>query len=255
MAKDENEIEFLIKDAAEAILKSKNIIALTGAGISVESGIPPFRGKKGLWERYDPEEYAYVDAFIRDPEKVWQMLKELLDTILSSKPNSAHFALVELEEMGFLEGIITQNVDSLHQAAGSKIVVELHGNNRNLICMKCRNTCPIELYQKTMPPKCECGSILRPDVVLFGEQIPKEALFESYRMSMACDLIMVIGTSAIVSPASEMPIVAKEGGAKVMEINTEETFLTSYVSDWMIRGQAGDTLPKIVSELKNLEKK
>lgn len=245
------EQEILIAKIAEAMLKSKKAVALTGAGISVESGIPPFRGKKGLWAKYDPEEYAHVQAFLRDPNRVWGMLKELLDTVLLAKPHSAHFALAELEKLGYLTGIITQNVDSLHQAAGSKNVIELHGNNQNLYCMQCGKTYPVNLYQKKMPPECECGFVLRPDVVLFGEQIPKKALHDSYKLTMECDLMMVVGTSALVSPASEMPIIAKEGGAKVIEVNTEETFLTSLVSHWMIKGKAGEILPKILLELKN----
>lgn len=240
----------MIKKTANAILNSKITIALTGAGISVGSGIPPFRGKGGLWEKYDPDEYAHVEAFKKNPQKVWIMLKEMIDTIRAAKPNAAHFALATLEDLGHIEGIITGNVDYLHQTAGSKNVLELHGNNRNLICMKCGRNYPIERYLKEIPPKCECGYPLRPEVVLFGEPLPSQTLFGSYALAKDCDLMLVIGTSAVVSPMSHMPLIAKENGAKVIEINLEETFLTNFISDWMIKGVAEDILPKIVKMVK-----
>jgi NAD-dependent deacetylase len=244
--------EELIKKTAKAISDSKKTIALTGAGISVASGIPPFRGKGGLWEKYNPDEYAHVTAFLEDPKKVWIMLKEMIDTILPAKPNSAHVALFELEEMGFLSGIITGNVDSLHQAAGSKNVWELHGSNRSLICMKCNRTYPIERYQKEMPPRCECGFALRPDVVLFGEQLPQDVLFGSYALAKECELMLVVGTSSVVSPMSHMPFYTKENHGKVVEVNLEETYLSSSVSDWIITGKVEEILPKIAEEVKKL---
>jgi NAD-dependent deacetylase len=244
--------DIMITKSANAIVNSDKIIALTGAGISVGSGIPPFRGKGGLWEKYDPDEYANVEAFKRNPEKVWIMLKEMIDTIRIAKPNKAHFALAELEKMGHLEGIITGNVDYLHQAAGSKKVLELHGNNRSLICMKCDKNYPIERYLKEIPPRCECGYALRPDVVLFGEPLPSQVLFGSYSLSRDCDLMLVIGTSAVVSPMSHMPVIAKENGAKVLEINPKETFLTNLVSDWIIEGLAEDIMPEIVKRVKEI---
>lgn len=242
----------LIKRMANTIQKSKRAVALTGAGISVGSGIPPFRGKGGLWSKYDPDEYAHVEAFKRNPEKVWIMLKEMIDTIRVAHPNAAHFALAELEHLGHLEGVITGNVDSLHQAAGSKNVLELHGNNRSLICMECQNSYPVELYLKEMPPKCDCGYTLRSDVVFFGEQLPQKVLLSSYALAKDCDLMLVIGTSALVSPMSHMPVLANENGAKILEINLEETFLTSFISDWIIKGVAEDILPKIVKGVKDL---
>ncbi|UCE39216.1 MAG: NAD-dependent deacylase [Thermoplasmata archaeon] len=247
-----NNQDELIKRTAKAIIVSENTIALTGAGISVASGIPPFRGKGGLWEKYNPDEYAHVAAFLEDPKKVWIMLKEMIDTILPAKPNPAHIALFELEEMGLLSGIITGNVDSLHQAAGSKNVWELHGSNRTLICMKCNKTYPIERYQIEIPPRCECGFALRPDVVLFGEQLSQEVLFGSYALARECELMLVVGTSSVVSPMSHMPVMAGENGAKVLEINLEETFLTGLISDWIIKGKVEDILPNIVKEVKKL---
>ena len=205
-----------------------------------------------MWEKYDPYEYGNVESFIRDPEKVWIMLKELLDSVAHATPNTAHRALAELEELGYLKGVITQNVDNLHQAAGNRNVIGLHGNNRRLICMKCGKSFPIEHYLKEVPPRCECSYALRPDVVLFGEQLPQEAVSESFRLSKECDLMLVIGTSAMVSPASYMPVIARGSGAKIIEINPEETVLTPSC-DWTIKGRAGDILPSLVKEIRGLK--
>ncbi len=246
------ENESTIKIAAREIANSKKTVALTGAGISVASGIPPFRGEGGLWSKYDPDEFAHVESFKRNPDKVWIMLKEMIDTIQKAEPNPAHFALARLEDSGHLEGIITGNVDFLHQAAGNQNVLELHGNNRSLICMRCQKRYPIEQYLKEMPPRCECGFALRPDVVLFGEQLPSEVIFESYALAKECELLMVIGTSVVVSPMSHVPFYAKENGAKVLEINLEETTLTGLCSDWIIKGNVEDILPEIVDAVKEL---
>jgi NAD-dependent deacetylase len=236
----------------EAIKGSKSTVALTGAGISVASGIPPFRGEGGLWEKYDPEEYANIESFIQNPGRVWVMLKEMIDTIRPARPNAAHFALAELEKMGMLDGIITGNVDFLHQAAGSKTVYELHGNNHNLICMKCQNRYPIEKYEEKIPPICNCGYALRPDVVLFGEQLPQSTLLASFDLARNCDAMLVVGTSSVVSPMSHMPQIAKENNAMIIEINLENTFPSGFISDIMIPGKAEDILPKIVLKIKEL---
>jgi NAD-dependent deacetylase len=180
------------------------------------------------------------------------MLKEMIDTILPAKPNPAHLALAELEKMGKLAGIITGNVDYLHQAAGSKVVLELHGNNKNLICMKCQKTYPIDRYKDEMPPKCDCGYTLRPDVVLFGESLREPVLRKTYELARTCDVMLVLGTSAVVSPMSHMPLAAKENNAVIIEINLEKTFLTSFVSNVIIEGKVEDILPKIVTEIKNM---
>ena len=247
MADEKNKI----LTVAKLIKESSMTVALTGAGISVESGIDPFRGEKGLWAKYSPEEYAYIDAFYENPAKVWQMLSELLGIIISSKPNNGHTGLADLEEMGYLSSIITQNVDGLHQAAGSRNVIEFHGNNCWLLCIECSKryeTGPDII--KNIPPHCECGGILRPDVVFFGEAIPQKAMVKAYANAKSCDLMLVIGTSAIVSPASEIPLVAKESGAKIIEINPEPTPLTDQAADLTIYEKAGTAIPLIVNELK-----
>jgi NAD-dependent deacetylase len=227
-------------------------VALTGAGISVGSGIPPFRGEGGLWEKYNPDEYAHVESFKSDPQKVWVMLKEMIDTILPANPNAAHFALAELEKMDLLDGIITGNVDFLHQAAGSKKVLELHGNNHNLICMRCKKSYPIEKYKDEMPPLCSCGFTLRPDVVLFGEPLPQSILSEAYDLARHCEIMLVVGTSSVVAPMSSMPYVAKENNAMIIEINLEVSFISDFASDMIIKGKAEDILPKIVMEINKM---
>ena len=167
------------KKAADIIKKSKNLIALTGAGHSVESGIPDFRGKDGLWTKYDPMVYAHIDMFRLHPEKSWEMLAGMLELTGTAKPNAAHFALARLEELGFLKAVITQNVDNLHQEAGSKKVIEFHGNDKHLECLDCGriyDTSEFQITKKT-PPVCKkCTSILKPTVVFFGENIPVKAL-------------------------------------------------------------------------------
>jgi len=241
----------LIKEVAKLINSSNKIVALTGAGISVESGIAPFRGRGGLWAKYKPEEYATIDAFMANPAKVWQMLKELSEVIFNAKPNLAHIGLAELEKMGKLATIITQNIDSLHQKAGSKNVIELHGNNRQLQCLDCKKIYPVspEIIEET-PPLCSCGGILRPDVVFFGESLPPGALSQASQEAMSADLMLVIGTSAIVYPAASIPILAKEAGAKIVEVNPEETAFTSTVSNFLLKGKAGEIMSALVQTLK-----
>ena len=236
---------------AEIISKSSSTIALTGAGISAESGIPPFRGSGGLWEKYDPEEYATIDAFHMDPGKVWIMLKELGDLVLRSEPNDGHRALAELEEMGKLKSIITQNIDGLHQKAGSRSVIEFHGNHRTIVCTSCRMRTDYEYVSlETLPPVCACGGILKPTSVLFGEPIPSHALHIAFDDASTCEALLVIGTSAVVAPASQIPLIAKQNGAKIIEINTERTILTETISDILLEGSSSQILPLIVKRLK-----
>ncbi|MEW5805740.1 MAG: NAD-dependent deacylase [Acidobacteriota bacterium] len=237
--------------AAEIISRSSATLALTGAGISAESGIPPFRGQGGLWDRYNPEEYATIDAFLNNPGKVWNMLKEVGEIILKSKPNDAHRALAELEEMGKLRGIVTQNIDGLHQAAGNKTVIEFHGTHKQIICMSCCKRIKLEqLIIQDLPPLCSCGGILKPEVVLFGEPIPYDALRTAFQEASTCKALLVIGTSAVVAPASQIPLIAKQNAATIIEINTESTILTTGISDIFLEGSASQILPQIVNLLK-----
>lgn len=244
--------EKAFRDAAEALRTRRNAVALTGAGISVDSGIPAFRGAQGMWEKYDPMEYATIGAFHRDPGKVWTMLAEMVDILSRASPNAAHRALAELEGMGVLRSVITQNVDGLHQAAGSRKVVEFHGNAFELLCLSCRNRYPSrEKVREGIPPQCECGAILKPDLVLFGEPIPWSAQEEAEAEANAARILLVVGTSAQVSPACEIPAAAMHAGALIVEINPEETPLTRSVTDIHIRENAGSALAKILALIRH----
>ena len=248
----------MLKKAAEILVLSKRTIALTGAGISVESGIPDFRSAGGLWEKFDPAEYATIDAFRANPEKVWEMLRILIGNLKDARPNPAHIALAEMEKLGYLHAIITQNVDSLHQKAGSKNVIELHGNFREAVCLKCfreavclkcRRIYPIEYALKQGIPRCGCGGLLKPNAIFFGEPISKDMLIKSLGYTENCDVMLVIGTSAMVYPAAELPAMAKQNGAIIVEINKEPSMIAS-IADHSFYGKAGEILPELVEEIK-----
>ena len=242
-----------IQRAADIIFQSTTTVALTGAGISVESGIPPFRGKGGLWEKMDPMTVAHIDAFMEDPAMVWNLLIIEMKTVLdAARPNPGHLGLAALEALGALQTVITQNVDGLHQMAGSRDVIEFHGNFASQRCLDCGQrvaTSAVDLTQ--IPPRCShCGGILRPDCVFFGEMIPHEALVRSQQMSAACDVMLVIGTSATVQPAATMPFIAKDNGAFIIEMNPEPTPLTSRISNLPLLGRAGSLMPRLVEAVR-----
>ena len=242
--------EITPQELAGIIRRHPRVVALTGAGISVESGIPDFRSAGGLWSRFDPMEYAYIHAFRTNPAKVWAMLKEMDAVITRARPNPAHHALAELEARGFLVGIITQNVDNLHQAAGSKRVVEYHGNALRFVCDNCRGHHPREALDFSHTPLyCLCGGLIRPDVVFFGEAIPPAAQAEAEELAQHCDLMLVIGTSGEVAPASYIPAIAKEWNSLIVENNLEPTRLTSSLTDHFLKGSAGELLPLALKEL------
>ncbi|HOK91206.1 MAG TPA: NAD-dependent deacylase [Spirochaetota bacterium] len=242
-----------ISDAVSVIKKSKSMIALTGAGISVESGIPDFRSAGGLWDKYDPAIYASIHSFRNMPERVWEMIFELIDITERAKPNSAHLALANLEEMGLLKAVITQNIDNLHQEAGSKNVIEYHGNAKHLVCLTCGSQyspLDFDLEHKEIPHCEACGKVLKPSVVFFGEMIPPDALYNSQRYAEEADVVLVVGTSAVVYPAASIPGVVKSHGGIVIEFNLERTELTGSITDIFIQGKAGQTLPQVVNLLK-----
>ncbi|MFN3534576.1 MAG: NAD-dependent protein deacylase [Desulfatiglandales bacterium] len=239
----------LLERAAQTIAHAKRGIALTGAGISVESGIPDFRSADGLWSRYDPTEYATISAFRRDPEKVWEMLREMEELVVNARPNPAHYALAKLEEVQILKAVITQNIDNLHQMAGSKEVIEYHGNSATLSCLRCGMRYTREEKKGEKVPRCDCSMVLKPDVVFFGEPIPVDAMQRSFKLAASCDLLLIVGTSAVVSPANTIPGVAKQAGAKIIEVNLEPTHLTGSITDIFVQGKAGEVLPKIVESL------
>ena len=238
----------LLQRAAADIARSRRTLALTGAGISVESGIPPFRGRGGLWEKIDPMKYAHIDALVKDPETVWRVLirdmKELLDR---ARPNDGHKGLARLEEMGLLQTVITQNIDGLHQMAGSRDVIEFHGSFARQRCMDCgRKVATADVDLSTLPPRCECGGVLRPEAIFFGEIIPPGHLLRSQKLAAGCDVMLVIGTSAVVQPFAGLPVIARGAGATVIEINPEKTPLTGEISDYLLAGRAGEVMRALV---------
>jgi NAD-dependent deacetylase len=235
---------------AAFIKKSQKAVAITGAGISVESGIPDFRSPGGLWERFDPMEYATIRAFKKDPAKVWVMLKEMDEIMVRARPNPAHQALAELEKRGMLLGVITQNVDNLHQAAGSVNVVEYHGNAHRFACTNCKGSWPREALDfDQLPLYCYCGGLIKPDVVFFGEPIPEEASYKANALVLSSDLVLIIGSSMEVAPANMLPQVAKSAGAVIVESNREHTRLTAYLTDYFLPGPAGVVWPEVMEEL------
>lgn len=250
----ETDRDVLIQRTAGALVHARRAVALTGAGISTESGIPPFRGPGGLWEKMDPMEVAHIDAFRRDPGKVWKLLIEGMQAVLSvARPNAGHAGLARLEQLGYLRAVITQNVDGLHQAAGSRDVIEFHGTFAWQRCQDCESRCEtgqVDLSQ--IPPRCDCGGIYRPDCVFFGEMIPAQHLVRAQQLMARCDVLLVVGTSATVQPAAMMPLLAKEAGARVIEINPEPTPLTGRVSDDFVQGGAGAIMNDILACVEEL---
>ncbi len=242
--------------AAEMIASSERCIAFTGAGISVESGIPPFRGENGLWNRYDPENFE-ISYFIRYPEKSWIIIKDVFyDLFGEVKPNAAHYALAELEQRKLLNAVITQNVDSLHHDAGSRTIYEFHGSFRKLICLDCKkkfNFNSINLDK--LPPVCEkCGGILKPDAVFFGESIPEPAHSKSFFEADKADLFILIGTTGEVAPANMIPRIAKHNGARIIEINTEKSAYTDSVTDIFLKGRATQVMENLMEEIDKISK-
>ncbi len=230
---------------------SLKVVVLTGAGISAESGIPTFRGPDGLWRSYKPEELATPEAFRRDPSLVWEWYLWRRSIIAKAEPNEGHKGLVLLEERykdSFL--LLTQNVDGLHQRAGSKRVVELHGNIWRVRCLNCgARYYDYNTFYEKLPPSCkECGGLIRPDVVWFGESLPEDALEKAFEGASSCQVFVVIGTSGVVYPAGGLPFLAKRKGAKVIEINTEETPISS-IADLVIREPASLGVKKLLEEL------
>jgi NAD-dependent deacetylase len=240
------------KAIAKLIKEKGYLVAFTGAGISVDSGIPAFRGGQGLWEKYDPMEYAEIGAFHHNPEKVWVMLREMSEVILESKPSRAHLALGALERKGILKTVITQNVDGLHREAGNSDVIEYHGNHRWLICPSCSKRVPLshDLINILPYPRCEkCDRALKPDVVFFGEGIPMIAAYRANEEAEICSTLLIIGTSGVVYPAADIPYTAKSKGATIIEINVEDTPFTSAITDHFLKGNASDILSKIIEHI------
>ena len=242
-----------IQEAAKIIKDSKYLTAFTGAGISVESGIPPFRGKNGLWAKFDPS-LLDISYFYSHPEESWRLLKKIFyGSYIKAKPNYAHIALANLEKKGILKWIITQNIDNLHYEAGNRNIIEYHGTLRTLTCIKCGKTYETsdEIIQMD-PPKCKCGGVLKPDIVFFGEPIPEKAITGVEKTIIKTDVMLIIGTTGEIYPASLIPHVAKQNGATIIEINVQASNYTNTITDIFLQGKASMVMNKLEDQIDQL---
>lgn len=238
----------MFESITNKLSNAKKIVFVTGAGVSQESGIPTFRGKDGLWRNYDAMKLATIDAFNDNPKLVWEWYNERRRNVFSAEPNFGHKAIAELEK--FVKVVVlTQNIDGLHQRAGSTEVLELHGSIIKIKCTVCNFKSEILSEFADMPPLCKCGNILRPDVVWFGESLPQDIWQHAMIHASNCDVMIIAGTSLAVSPANILPIYAKQNKATLIEINPEKTIMSSDV-DLSIRNTSAMTLPEIVSIFK-----
>lgn len=255
---EEQNLDTLAGKVADLIINAKRVVVFTGAGVSTESGIPDFRSPGGIWSRFDPDDFTY-QKFIRDPEvrkKQWQMLGEGLLTT-GAKPNPAHYAIAELDRLGKLDCVITQNVDNLHQKAGvpADKVFELHGNMQWAVCLSCGRRYPFEQIKARLDkgeeiPDCEvCHGLLKPDAVFFGEQLPQKVLEEATHRSSNCDLFIVIGSTLVVYPAAYMPIYATQAGAKLVIINLSSTPMDREAAV-LIRAKAGEAMSRMIERVR-----
>ena len=244
-----------VKQAADLIKHSSNTIALTGAGISTPSGIPDFRSvDTGLWIDVDPMEVASLSAFRQNPQKFFDWIRPLLCSIFNAKPNPAHFALAELEAAGYLSGVITQNIDNLHRRAGTKTIYEVHGSINTLTCVSCYTVYDSQDFfkacsEKGLVPYCEkCGHILKPDVILYEEQLPYKIWQAAEKAVQAADLMLVIGSSLVITPTAALPVTALNGGAKLIVINNSPTYIDER-AEVVINADIGQVLPQIAKEV------
>ncbi len=234
--------------ARQWLRDAERVAVLTGAGISAESGVPTFRGPGGFWKQYRPEDLATPEAFARDPELVWEWYLWRRKLIADTTPNAGHRALADLEERKPWFTLITQNVDGLHDRAGSRNILKVHGDLWDLRCTSCRREDRDErLKFPDIPPRCACGGILRPAVVWFGELLPGGVWEGAVEAAAGCDVMLVAGTSAVVYPAAGLVPTAKHNGARVIEVNLEATSFSASV-DASLLGRAGEILPELIDE-------
>ena len=250
-----------IHRAAELLLNSTNAIALTGAGVSTESGIPDFRGEGGIWEKYKPELYGNIQSFIRDPSKFWKLAEKVAPKLFRAKPNPGHFALAELENMDIIKAVITQNVDELHQTAGNIMVYEVHGNINRFNCFGCKASYTKDQVlrmlkkEKHRPPTCSfCAAPLKPSVVLFGESLPTFEIYQSQAISQKADVMLIAGSSLSVAPACNLPIYTLQNNGKLIIVNDNPTYLDER-AEVLIHHKTGIILPLIVQEIKNVKER
>jgi len=234
----------MFESVADKVQQAKKIVFVTGAGISQESGIPTFRGNDGLWRKYDPMQLATIEAFYQNPKLVWEWYEDRRKNILAAKPNAGHAAIADLAKYKEV-WVLTQNIDGLHQRAGSKNVLELHGSIITIKCTVCEFKDKIISFSE-VPPRCKCGNILRPDVVWFGEPLPQDVWGEAMIQASQCDVMVVAGTSLTVSPANLLPAYAKQNGALMIEVNPEETPM-SHSMNLSMRATSAKALPDLVS--------
>jgi len=238
--------------ATEIINDSSHVTVFTGAGISVESGIPPFRGENGVWNKYDPSKFS-IDYFHQNPKHSWELIKEVFYEIYNeARPNKAHEILAQWENKGIIDAVITQNIDGLHQRAGSNEVYEFHGTTSRLVCLNCNQKVRLEDEDDIselladLPPKCpQCGGILKPDFIFFGEGIPQNAYRLSINETKNADLFLVIGTTGEVMPASLLPQEASAKGAKIIEVNIKPSNYTNNITDIFLEGKATKVMQKL----------
>lgn len=236
----------MFEQISEKLKDAEKIVFVTGAGISQESGIPTFRGTDGLWRKYDPMQLATIDAFYDDPKLVWEWYEDRRKNILNAKPNLGHSAIAELEKFSDV-AILTQNIDGLHQRAGSSHVLELHGSIIRIKCTVCDFEDDIPTSFEILPPKCtKCGNILRPDVVWFGEPLPQKIWNQAITEASTCDIMIIAGTSLVVSPANTLPVYAKQNNATLIEVNPEQTQMSSEM-DMTLRTTSAKALPSILN--------
>jgi NAD-dependent deacetylase len=243
-----------IERLAELLERRRPCVALTGAGISTESGIPDFRSAEGIWARYDPAEVASIDAFRRDPVRVWEFYALRLDALATPEPNDGHRALAELEERGWIRAVVTQNVDGLHQRAGSREVVEVHGSLREAECIHCRVRVPMEdaVASLPLPPCPECGEVLKPGVVMFGELLPAAAIERAQELAAEAELLLVVGSSLEVHPVAALPGDTLGAGGALAIVNRGSTPWDSR-AELVIDAAAGETLSGLAAALDIVE--
>lgn len=248
---DNDETWTKIKRAAALLREAEHAVALTGAGASTPSGIPDFRTPgSGLWERADPMEIVSAHAFRRNPQAFYDWMRPLVKTLLAAEPNAGHRALAELEEAGYLKAVITQNIDDLHRRAGSREVLELHGHIREATCIRCYASVPTsslleKFLESGQPPRCPiCGGVMKPNVVLFGEQLPIAVVNAALAHIRQADLMLVAGSSLEVMPAAHLPALVHESGGRLVVVNLTSTYIDD-VADVVIHGDMADVLPLI----------
>ena len=239
----------MFEKIANRLSNAKKIVFVTGAGISQESGIPTFRGKDGYWRKYDPMKLATIDAFYDDPKLVWEWYEDRRKNIRSAQPNAGHKAIAELEKYKDVV-VLTQNIDGLHQRAGSSKVLELHGSIIRIKCTVCDYIDNIPNSFDKLPPQCKCGNTLRPDVVWFGEILPQDVWQEAIEHANSCDVMIIAGTSLVVSPANTLPLYAKQNGATLIEVNPDETIMSGDM-DLSLKTTSASCLPELLPFVKN----